>query len=232
MLADRGLAADQAGLVGLAGCDNGFPDGIRVVAVDGDRVPARRLETLLLVCGVGDADRTVDGDVVVVPEHDQLAQGEVPGKREGFLADAFHEAAVTRDDVGVVVDEVVAKLRVQVRFGDGHADGIGEALAQRTCRRLHAGRVPVFGVARRDGAELTKVADLVHVHLREASEMEERVDQHRAVARTEDEAVAVVPVGVGRVEVHELAPEHGGRVGHSHRHSRMARIGLLHGVHG
>jgi hypothetical protein len=31
---------------------------------------------------------------VVVPEHDQLVQLQMPGERDRLLADAFHQAAV------------------------------------------------------------------------------------------------------------------------------------------
>ena len=33
-------------------------------------------------------------------------------QRDRFLADTFHEAAIARDDPGLVVDQVVAKARV------------------------------------------------------------------------------------------------------------------------
>jgi hypothetical protein len=35
-----------------------------------------------------------------------------------------------------------------------------------------------------------------------------------------------------RIELQEAAEQHGGDVGHAHRHAGMAGIGLLHGVHG
>ena len=56
-------------------------------------------------------DGAVDGDVVVVPDDDQLVELEVAGQRDRFLADAFHQAAVAGQHTGVVVDEVVAELR-------------------------------------------------------------------------------------------------------------------------
>ena len=35
----------------------------------------------------------------------------MPGKRDRLLADAFHQAAVAGQHIGVVVDEVVAERR-------------------------------------------------------------------------------------------------------------------------
>jgi hypothetical protein len=69
------------------------------------------------------------------------------GQRDGFLADAFHEAAIARDHIGLVVDEIVAEARVEVSLGHRHADSVGETLAQRAGRGFNAGSVTVFGVA-------------------------------------------------------------------------------------
>ena len=73
--------------------------------VDVERVPARRLEAGDLVDIVGDGAVPVDRDPVVVPEHDQLVQLEVAGDADELLAHAFHQVAVGRDDVSVVVDD-------------------------------------------------------------------------------------------------------------------------------
>ena len=86
-------------------------DRLRIMAVDQAGVPAGRLEAGDLVGGVGQRHGAVDGDVVVVPEDDQLVELEVAGERDRFLADAFHQAAVAGQHIGVVVDEVVAELR-------------------------------------------------------------------------------------------------------------------------
>ena len=89
----------------------------------------------------------------------------------------------------------------------------------------------VLRVAGARAAELAEVADLVHRRVRVAGQVEQRVDQHRAVAGREHEAVAVGPVRVGRVELEEFGPQHRGDVGHAHRHARVARVGRLDRVH-
>ena len=53
-------------------------------------------------------DLAVDGDAVVVIEGDQLAQAQRAGQRAGFVGDAFHQAAVAQEDIGVVIDDLVA----------------------------------------------------------------------------------------------------------------------------
>ena len=69
------------------------------------------------------------------------------GQGDRFLADAFHQAAVAGDDIGVMIDQIVAETGSQHAFGQRHADGIGEALAQRAGGGLDAGRMAIFGMA-------------------------------------------------------------------------------------
>jgi hypothetical protein len=49
-------------------------------------------------------------EIVVVPDDDQLVELEMAGQRDGFLADAFHQAAVAGEHIGVVVDQPVAEF--------------------------------------------------------------------------------------------------------------------------
>ena len=77
-------------------------------------------------------------------------------------------------------------------------------------------------------AELAKVLQLEPI----AEEVQERVQQDAGVAGGEDEAVAIRPIRVGRVMAHYPGPQHMGQGGERHGRTRMARIGLLGGVHG
>ena len=72
-------------------------------------------------------------------------------------------------------------------------------------------------------AELAEVADVVDRRPRVAGQVEQRVDQHRPMARRQHEAVAVGPFGVGRIELQMPREQRGRGVGHAHRHARMAR---------
>jgi hypothetical protein len=60
-----------------------------------------------------------------------------------------------------------------------------------------------------------------------AREIEHAVEQHGAMSGREDEAIAVDPVGIARIVLEKLGPEHIGCVCHSHRHTGMARVSLL-----
>ena len=94
------------------------------------------------------------------------------------------------------------------------------------------GAMAVLGVAGGAAAELAEALQLVERHVGVAGQMQQRIEQHRAVAGRQHEAVAVGPVGLGGIEFQELAEQHGRDVGHAHRHAGMAGFRLLDRVHG
>ena len=205
------------------------------VAVVGDLaevldVPAVGLEALADVVGGGELRRAVDRDAVVV-EHDvESAEPEVAGERRGLVADAFHQAAVAGDRPGVVVDEPGAEAVAQEALGDRHADGVGEALAERAGRDLDPGRVAGLGVARRarpERAERLEVVELEPV----AAQVQHRVLEDRGMAVGEHEAVAVGPLRVGGVVAHHAAVEHVGEGGERHRRALVAALGVQRRIH-
>ena len=190
-----------------------------VVAVDGLHRPAGGLEAGHLVAGLGDGRLAVDGGVVVVEQHGQLVELEAAGEADRFMADAFHQAAVAGDHPSAVVNQILAKAGGEVALGHGHADGGGQALTQRASGGLDARRGAVLGVARGLGAPLTEVLDLLHGHGLDAGQVQQGVDQHRAVTGRENEAVAIGPFRPGGVELEELGPQNGRHVGHAHGHA-------------
>ena len=230
--ADGGAAGDQRRPVGFLRRFERGRDRRRIVAVDPRRRPAGRLEALHLIDGVGERQRPVDGDAVVVEQHDQLVQLQMPGERDRLLADAFHQVAVGGEHVGRVIDDVAAELGGEMPLGDRHADRIGQALAERPGGGLDAGRVAVF----RDGRAVSEPSwrkRLISLdrHRLVAGEMEQRVEQHRAVAGREHEAVAVGPGRIGRIEFEEAREQHGRDIGRAHGQAGMAGLRLLDRVH-
>ncbi|MNT07003.1 hypothetical protein D3C72_1416910 [compost metagenome] len=131
-----------------------------------------------------------------------------------------------------MVHQVGAELAGELLFGDRHADGIGDALAERAGRRLDAGGVTIFRVAGGLGAHLAELLDVLDGHVLVACQIEQAVEEHRTVAGRQDEAVAVRPERVLRVEVQIPGEENGGDVGAAHRHAGVAGIGFFHRVHG
>ena len=231
-VADRGLAGDQRRLVGFLRAGDRGRDRLLVLAVDQLGRPAGGLEALHLVDRVGDRGRAVDRNAVVVIQHDQLVELPVAGQRDRFLRDAFHQVAVGGEHIGVVVDDLLAEFGGQHLLRQRHADRGRDALAERAGGGLDALGVEVLRMARRQRSQLAEMLDLVERHVLVAGQIQQRIEQHRAVAGREHEAVAVRPVRVGGVEFQELREQHGGDVGGAHRQAGMAGFRLLDGVHG
>ena len=211
--------------------DRGIDGGL-VVPVDLGDVPAIGGEAGEGVVRYRQRGRPVDGNAVVIEQHDELGEAQVAGERRRLVRDALHQTAVADDHVGGVIDDFGAVAGLKHPLGQRHADGVGEPLAQRSRRRLDAPGGAVFGVAGGTALELAEAFDLADRHVLVAEQIEQGVEQHRAVPGREDEAVPIGPAGVGGVEFQMPGEEDGGGIGHAHRHAGMARLGLLHGVHG
>ncbi len=234
-LADDGLAADQGGLVaaGLGLLNRSFERN-DVMAVDaGDHVPAVGFKALGGVVGIPVLDVTIDRDAVVVPEGDQLVELPGAGQRTGFVRNAFHHAAVAHEHIGVVVDDGVVGLVEFVGenfFRHRHADGIGNALAERTGGGFHAGRVAILGVTRRLGMQLTELLEVVHRQV-VAGQVQQCVNQHRAMAVRQHKAVTVRPLGVGGVMAHMVIPQRFSDFRHAHGGTGVAGFGFFDCIH-
>ena len=71
-ITDFGFAGNQGRLSGFL-CLQNRPFNLRIImAVNLDRIPADRLKTLNLIRRVGFVDRTVNRNIVIVPENYQL----------------------------------------------------------------------------------------------------------------------------------------------------------------
>ena len=221
---DVGFAGDHCGLVARLGFREGRVNFVGVVAVDLDHVPACRQETRHLVGAVAQRNGAVDGDVVVVPQHDELAQRMATREGDRLLADALHQAAVAGDDIGIVVYQLGAELGALDLFCHGKTDGICDALTQRACRRLNRIREEVFRVARRALAQLAEIFQLLQGELRIAHKVQQRIKQHRAVPCRQDEPVPVGPVGRAGIKLQVLFKQNRCHVCHADGHTRVSRI--------
>jgi hypothetical protein len=193
----------------LCGAD-GAVNRFDVVTVDlRDDVPAVGLEAPRGIVAEPAFHLAVDGDPVVVVERDELAQGQDARERTGLVRDALHQAAVAHRHVGVMVNELEARaveLGGEEALRERHADRVRQPLPERTGRGLHAGREAVLGVSGRLGVQLAKALDLLHRQV-VARQMQEGVEQHRAVAVGEHEAVAAGPPGIGGIVAQVPPPQ-------------------------
>ena len=235
-LADHRLAADQRRFVGLClGLGDGLVDRVDVVAINvTDDVPAVGFKTLRRIVGEPAADVAVDGDAVVVVKGDQLVELPYPGQRADFVRDPFHHAAVTEEGVAVVVNNGEAfavEFGGQQFFSEGKADGVADALPERASGRFHTGGMADFRMARRLAVQLAEFFEFFQRQV-VAGEVQQRVNQHRAVAVGEHETVAISPFRIDGVVFQVTVPQGDGDFGHAHRGARMPGVGGLDAVHG
>ena len=148
------------------------------------------------------------------------------------MRDAFHQAAVADEAIGAVIHQGLAEAGGHHAFGQGHADGIGETLAERAGGGLDARVFAVFRMPGGNRVQLAEPLDVLDAHAVIAGEVQQRVQQHRAVAVRQHEAVAVRPARIGGIEFQHPAVERGGNVGHAHRHAGVAGFRGLDGIDG
>ena len=98
-------------------------------------------------------------------------QSQMAGKINRFVTYAFLQATISRDHIGVVIDNIRRRTARQHTLGHRHADGGRNALSERARRRLDALRVTVFRVPGRLGAKLAETLQLLDRHLRIAGEI-------------------------------------------------------------
>src|SRR5438067_2130310 len=164
------------------GGGNGAIDGFDVVAVlDAQGVPAIGGVAPEPILGEGDLGVAGERNVVVVIQKDEVAEAEMAGERGGFAGDALHQIAVRADGVDGRVEGALTEPCGEHLLREREADGVGDALSQRAGGRLDAVGVAELRVARRIGMELPEPLEVVDRDL-EPGEMQERIQQHRAVA--------------------------------------------------
>jgi hypothetical protein len=150
------------------------------------------------------------------------------------VGNTLHQAAIPQENIGKVVDYVVSRaieLGPESTLGNRHADRVGNALAERSGGGFNAGRVAVLRVPRGPAVQLAEVLQLLDRQV-VTGQVQQGVDEHRAVAVGQHEAVAIGPGGVRRVVAEEIVPQHLRYVRHAHRRAGMATVGLLDRVHG
>jgi hypothetical protein len=114
------------------------------------------------------------------------------------VRNAFHQAAVANEGIGVVVDDLVRRAvegLAQQALGERHADGVGQPLPEWSGGRFDAGGDPELGVTGRLRMQLSKALQLLDRQV-VAAEMQQRVEEHRPMPVGEHETVAVGPAGL------------------------------------
>lgn len=95
--------------------------------------------------------------MVVIIDGNQIAELEMPSSGSGLAGNAFHGTTITEEDIGMVVDEVVARFvedGTEMSLGNSQTNCVGKALSQRPSGDLDPGGVMCFGMARGDAIDL------------------------------------------------------------------------------
>ena len=95
--------------------------------------------------------------MVVVINHDQVAELQVTGGGGSLGGDTLHGTAITEEGVRVVVDQVETWLvedSTSVSLGNGQTDGVSEALTKRSGGNLDTRGIVSLGVTGGDGVDL------------------------------------------------------------------------------
>src|SRR5690606_373587 len=211
--------------------------GAALGPVHGAHVPAVGLVTCGGVLGEGDRGVALDGDLVVIPQHDQVA--ELLGAREGARlgGDALLQVAVGSDHVGEVIEGARAGGGIGIEqaalatLRHRHAHGGGDALAEGAGGDLHARGVEVLGVARGLRAPGAQLLDVLLLEAEAAQEELDVLGQARVAGR-EHEPVAAQPGVVLRVVAHHVLVEQVRGGSEAHRGARVTVADLLHRVSG
>ena len=244
-VADDGAQLNEGGLVGDSLCtlNSGvqFCDILNVVAGAGPvhalNIPTVGLVALCYVLGEGNVGVFLNGDVVAVPDDDQVAELLVARKRAGFGGHALLHVTFGGDDVDVVVEGGGARCCFGVEHAAhttlcvGETNGGGQALAERAGGDFYALGVLVFGVAGGEGTPGAQGFQVAHFEA-VAAEEQLSVQGEGGVAGGEDEAVTAFPAVVGGILVHDLLEEQVGDRRQAHCGAGVAGSDLFYGVCG
>ena len=160
-LAHHGAAQDEGRpFLFLVRGVKGLVEGLRIVAVHLDDVPAPGAVLGSIVFFVDGVDVGRQLDTVAVVEHNQVVQAKVAGDAARALRDFFLNTSVRDIGVGLVCHRF-AEARGQEALGYRAAHGHGVALAQRARGILDAAAGVDLRVSGRRAAPLAELAQFV-----------------------------------------------------------------------
>ena len=88
----------------------------------------------------------------------------MPRQRNRLLRNPFHQAAIPRNDISMMINNIIAVTRIHMTLSEGKTNRIRDTLTERACGCLNARHMAIFRMTRRDSAELTEVLYLLHRH--------------------------------------------------------------------
>lgn len=100
--------------------------------------------------------------MVVIVDSNQVVELQVTSSTGGLAGNTLHSTAITEEDIGVVVDQVVSGLVENgcgVLLSNGQTDGVGETLTKGTSGDLDTRGVVRLGVTGGDAVNLLGETD-------------------------------------------------------------------------
>src|SRR5579872_3036234 len=107
---------------------------------------------------------TLNGDMVIVIQVDELSQSQVACHRGRFMRCPFHQVAVTAKNVGIVVNNIntfFVENGGKMRLSDRHTHRGHKALTERACSCFSTGCKSMLGMSCSDTTQLPEIFDLV-----------------------------------------------------------------------
>ena len=235
-VADMGPDSNKGWPPGFSlGCNNGRSHLTGIVAVRYLlHLPAMSGKAARNIFGEGEIRVALNSDVVVRPQDDEFAELQVSGQRRGFGTDAFHKVTVAGYHIGIVIDHGktgTVKTGRQRCFRHSHTHGVGNSLSQGAGGGFNSRGFAVFGVPRGQAAPLPELFNFFQGEIKTV-QIKHAVEQHATVSGREYEAVPIGPLRIPGIEFQKAIPEGEGHGRIPQRHTGMARVGLLHGIHG
>ena len=125
---DMGFAINhRRARTGFSGA-NGAVNINRIMAIARKHIPAAGGKARLLVGDVRHRHFAIYGDAIVIPHHDQPRQLLLACQCQCLLRNTFHQTAVARHHIGMVINDLGPPTCAQVFFGNRKTYRIGDAL--------------------------------------------------------------------------------------------------------
>ena len=196
--AQVGANENQRRTLGFAPCrPQSQVDRLHIISVlHRLRMPTIRLKAPRVIFVTGDVRTCGQRHMVVIEEVDQFAEFQLPGERRRLGRHALHQISVAYQPVSEMINDLEVRPVVTGRemgFGDRHADAIAESLSERARGGFHTRCQAALGMTGRNAAPLAELFDLVKRQI-VAGEVQQAVQQRRAVAGRQDETVPIEPL--------------------------------------
>jgi hypothetical protein len=186
-------------------------------------LPAGGCKPPIDILGESEGRRSRQDDPVIVVQNDELSQPEMTGQGGSLGGEPLHEVAVACEDIGEMIHHPVIRAveaGSQMGLSDRHPHRCAESLTKGSRRHLRPRGMTALRMAGRLAPPLPEGLQIFEGKVI-AGQIEERIEEHRAVPGGQDETVAVGPQRIGRIMLQVPRPEGVGRGRGPHRHAGM-----------